>query len=190
MDPFEKIPPELIRQIILYTADFATVENVISVSPHIFAVLQAHLTITRDLILDNPITSLPEMQRLCYNIALINSPLTHIVDLPDYQQSCEGTPSFSDEQSLCLIQTAAQIQRLACACLSLIQRNLVSAVEHLPASSINGPERAIKAVEPFSWIEEYRVYWSLWHLRHYSDLRKAATQHWSWSESSVHGLDA
>ncbi|KAE8422700.1 hypothetical protein BDV36DRAFT_279823 [Aspergillus pseudocaelatus] len=55
-----------------------------------------------------------------------------------------------------------------------MQQNFISAVGATAAGSLCGAARAQKASEPFSWIEEYRVYWALWHLVYYSILREAA----------------
>jgi hypothetical protein len=40
----------------------------------------------------------------------------------------------------------------------------------------------------FSWIEEYRVYWSLWHIQHHSDLQTAAHGRWHWSPDSKRNI--
>lgn len=40
-----------------------------------------------------------------------------------------------------------------------------------------------KAAEPFSWVEEYRVYWALWNLQQYSMLRRTAQARWGWSKA-------
>jgi hypothetical protein len=48
-----------------------------------------------------------------------------------------------------------------------------------------GSAAALRATEPIVWIEEYRVYWALWHLQHYSALLKTAEYSWSWSKESV-----
>jgi hypothetical protein len=45
------------------------------------------------------------------------------------------------------------------------------------------------AKRPFSWIEEYRVYWSLWHIQHHSDLQEAAYWRWHWSLESKRKIE-
>ena len=71
MDPFTKLPPELLARILIYAADFSAVENIISASPRVNAVFQAQPTIIRDLVSGDPIAGLPKIQTMCYNISLI-----------------------------------------------------------------------------------------------------------------------
>ncbi|KAJ5964885.1 uncharacterized protein N7479_004761 [Penicillium vulpinum] len=159
MDPFTQLPPELI-QIILIHADFATVQSLISASPQVHAVFQARPAIIHDLILANSITSFPEIQRLCYNMSLTHT--SHYTHLASYQQACsEGIPTLNYRAALGIIQLAARIQHLACACLSRMQQTLASTLGEIPIDSLSGPQRAELARKPFSWIEEYRTYWSL-----------------------------
>jgi hypothetical protein len=61
-----------------------------------------------------------------------------------------------------------------------MQHNFVAAVE---------PPCAEAARKPLVWLEEYRVYWALWHLQRYSDLRNAAINRWGWSSESLARLD-
>ncbi|KAL4870288.1 hypothetical protein BDV12DRAFT_195435 [Aspergillus spectabilis] len=84
MDPFERLPPEPIQQIIVYT-DFAMVESLILASRRINSVLQVRPIIVQDLILSNPITAVPEIQKLCYNISSIHNSI-HCTDLAHYRQ--------------------------------------------------------------------------------------------------------
>ncbi|KAL4746262.1 hypothetical protein BDW72DRAFT_207493 [Aspergillus terricola var. indicus] len=179
MDPFTRLPPELIAQIFVYTADFPAVENILSASCHVNAAFQAEPTIICNLILSDSITSLPEIQRLCYNISLIQTHSIRFPTLVDYQQRCEKMPpvKYTQELLIFILHLAAQTQRLACTCLSLIQQNFVSALSGVPAGDI-----------PAS--QEYRLYSSLWHLQHYSCLREAATRRWNWDETSMNGLNA
>ena len=190
MDSFARLPPELITQIIIYIADFSAVESIISASPQVHAVFQAQPSIVRDLIQADPITSFPEIQKLCNNISLIHSSLAQCPDLAHYQQACDRIPNFGYTEALCMLRLAAQTQRLACTCMALMRNNLVSALSEVPAGSLSGPDRVRKAREPFSWTEEYRVYCSLWHLQHYSYLRKAATERWGWDKAATQDLDA
>ncbi|OJI97586.1 hypothetical protein ASPVEDRAFT_301060 [Aspergillus versicolor CBS 583.65] len=190
MDPFTRLPPELITQIILYIADFSAVESFISASPQVQAIFQAQPSIVQDLLQSDPITSFPEIQKLCYNISLIQTSLPQCPNLAHYQQSCDHIPVFDYTEALCMLRLAARTQRLACTCMTTIQHNLISPLSEVPAGSLCGPDRVRKAREPFSWTEEYRVYCSIWHLQHYSCLRKAATERWGWDQTSIQTLDA
>lgn len=69
-----------------------------------------------------------------------------------------------------MIKVAAQIQRLACACLHLMSSNLKQATSNAPNFHIR---RSHAAFGPPSWIEELRVYRALWILQIYSDLHAA-----------------
>jgi hypothetical protein len=60
-----------------------------------------------------------------------------------------------------------------------MQQNLIAAVE---------PSCAEAAGKHFVWLEEYRVYWALWHLQHYSDLLTVAIYRWRWPPMSLQSL--
>lgn len=179
MDAFENLPPEIIIRIIQYAADFVGIQSLLVVSPRVHAVFEAQpYRITEDLIVSNPMTTMPEIRNLLRYTALV--PTVHRSSLDNYIGiMCESTSSvlpreMSFAQLHQLVQIAAQVQRLACVCLSTMQQNFVSAVGATPAGSLCGAARAQKASQPFSWIEEYRVYWALWHLVYFSILHEAA----------------
>ncbi|PLB44467.1 hypothetical protein P170DRAFT_480227 [Aspergillus steynii IBT 23096] len=192
MDPFIKLPPELIAKVLVYTADFSAVGSIISASPRVNTVFRAQPTIIRNLLLCDPIAILPEIQNMCHNISLIQTRSAEFPSVVDYQQRCENPPpiEYTEELSIFILHLAARTQRLACACLTLIQQNFVSALTGIPAGDISASDRVKIACEPFSFAEEYRVYSSLWHLQHYASLREAATERWHWDEISMHGLHA
>ena len=210
MDPFERLPPELIRLILLHIADFASVQTILSASPWVNSVFHARpRTLILDLVASNPITAVPEIQKLFQGIALIHSPFVHCASLDDYlDMTRKNTPSdilsqhLSETEQSQMVQIAARIQHLACICLSTMQRNFVSALEASATGPLSAAVSPQKASRPFSWIEEYRVYWALWHLQHYSDLRKAVEGQtgardktsrgcrWSWPANSIERLHA
>jgi hypothetical protein len=192
MDSFEKLPPEVIQQILANIGDFAGIENSLLASRRLNAVFQAQPTrIIQELILLNPITCMPEIQKLCYNIGHLSISSLQCPDLEHYHQTCEDPPTLGYTESRHILKIAAQIQRLACKCLSIMREGLIKTLDNIPADSISGPPLQIQnASQPFTWTEEYRTYWALWHLHHYSHLRKAATQRWNWNESSIRELDA
>ncbi|KNG88868.1 hypothetical protein ANOM_003713 [Aspergillus nomiae NRRL 13137] len=179
MGAFEKLPPEIIVRIIQYAADFVGTESLLVVSPWVHAVFEAQPhRITEDLIVSNPMTTMPEIRNLIRNTALV--PTIHCSSLDNYLGvMCVSAPSVLPRQMSFaelhrIVQIAAQVQRLACVCLSTMQQNFISAVGASPAGPLSGAIRAQKASEPFSWIEEYRVYWALWHLAYYSILCEVA----------------
>ncbi|CAG7927895.1 unnamed protein product [Penicillium olsonii] len=174
MDPFQRLPTELVLQIIADTADFTGVENLISVSRKVRAVFQCNSReIMQAVSSSNPMTSQPEIKRLVSNAAVICNPSIQCSSLHEYREltatndKLYSAQRFQSPEVACrMLHVAAQIQALACACLTRMRENLVSGVGSSPADA-QGARR------PFSWIEEYRMYWALWHIRCYSELRKA-----------------
>lgn len=206
MDPFQRLPAELVSQVLRNT-DFVGVDGLVSVSLKARAVFQANShAIIQDLISSNSITSHPEIKKLLSNIALIHDPSICCTSLDEYMQLTNGNENAlestlyrqNSDLACHILRIAAQTQRLACICLLTLRRGLVTALE-------TSPIRAQKANEPFSYLEEYRVYWAIWQLKCYSDLRKAidwrassltnsaegpsTSQKWIWSRESTNNLD-
>lgn len=90
---------------------------------------------------------------------------------------------MTTREILHIIHIAANLQRLARMCSYIMQQKFISAVAYSLAYAVSQ-----QAVEPITWIEEYRVYWALWHLQHHSALRKPAKHRWMWSKESSKGL--
>ncbi|OGM45295.1 hypothetical protein ABOM_006461 [Aspergillus bombycis] len=179
MAAFKNLPPEIIIRIIHYAADFVGTQSLLVVSPWVHAVFEAQpYRITEGLIISNSMTTMPEIRNLVRNMALV--PTVHRSSLEDYiGVMCESASSVLPRQMSFtelhqIVHIGAQIQRLACVCLSTAQQKFIAAVGATPAGSLSGAVRAQKASEPFSWIEEYRVYWALWHLAYYSILCERA----------------
>ncbi|KAJ5988325.1 hypothetical protein N7481_003535 [Penicillium waksmanii] len=205
IDPFRRLPVELIFQIFEDTADFVGVESLISVSRPARAAFYADpQAIMQAILISNPITLQPELRSLVSNIAILHNPSSHCSTLDDYEKvtalndKLYSSQRFQSPEVACrILHIAAQIQRLGCVCLSKLQKEFASAVGISPLL-------AQQANEPFSWIEEYRMYWALWHLRCYSDLRKSVDKRfssfyntgnppdnarWSWPSESIQALD-
>ena len=196
MDPFESLPTEIVENIIFYSADFVGIESLLSVSPWVNSrIFQAQpRRITLDLINSNSITTMPEVQQLLRNVVIINNPSTHFPT----SESClhlytnnkgdcipgsafDALPdNITTLEIFHIIHIAANIQHLACMCLYTMQQNFISAVGNSLGSAASQ-----RAAEPIAWVEEYPVYWALWHLQHYSALRKAAKFRWGWPKESV-----
>ncbi|KAL3472492.1 hypothetical protein BJX99DRAFT_272907 [Aspergillus californicus] len=186
MDPFNKLPAELIQQILINSADFIGPESLIAVSPRAHAVFHAQPRyIVLNLLASNSITSFLEIHELCWNIAWIHDLSTACDSVGEYRRICKASLTWHEHlrsAQLCkVLHIAANIQRLTCLCLSAMHANFVAA---LP------PSDAPQATAPFSWIETYRVSWALWHLQHYSDLHNMAKRHWTWSDASILELDS
>lgn len=101
MDPFAQLPAELIQQILIYTTDFAAIEGLLSVSTRVNAVFKAQASIIHSFILGHTVTRFPEIQRLIYNLTLINA--FYYPDLPQYQRACEGTPKLEAAKKLIVV---------------------------------------------------------------------------------------
>ncbi|KAJ5095047.1 hypothetical protein N7532_007338 [Penicillium argentinense] len=205
------LPIEVVIQILSYTDDFYGLHSLISVSPYAASVLTTYPALILDQITrSHPLFRLdlsvsgsglfPHIDWIFWTIALaISGPSFDYESLSQHVNiSTDSTPiSLKDLLSgenapsiaLALIDMAASIQRLACACLSRMVENLQPAVSN---SSILSecvdrdfpPPNSI----PFSWVEEYRVYRALWHLQRYSLLRELARK-WNWSEENLAQLD-
>ncbi|KAJ5390871.1 uncharacterized protein N7496_001939 [Penicillium cataractarum] len=95
-----------------------------------------------------------------------------------------------------MIGVAAQIQRLACAVISIMIDNLRLAGG---SSSILPPTWEMHGLAQSSWIEDYRVHRALWCLQVFSDLRRATSSEpvqsndpqgsswggWNWSQIEI-----
>ncbi|KAL4864930.1 hypothetical protein BDV12DRAFT_188581 [Aspergillus spectabilis] len=190
MDPFSKLPAEIIQEIVCQGADFIGVNSLLTVSPWVNAVFRAQpQLITSHLITFNPMTQTQAIQDLCWKVTLIHCPIFSSTSLDDYieqtrpPQTRYTFPGYVSTDDLSrIIQITAQIQRLMCICLSTMQRSFLSALR-------TQPEQAQNANDSFSWIEQYRVAWALWHLQHFSDLQTAARIRWNWSAGSLSRLD-
>ncbi|KAJ0421464.1 hypothetical protein BJY00DRAFT_282296 [Aspergillus carlsbadensis] len=194
MDPFETLPVEIILTILADCDNFTGPESLLSVSPRVRAVFQAHpRVITLGLIASNPITQRPEVRQLCQQIALLHHPSVYCPDLDVYRMECEGLSALPETldtaELLQTIRIASQIERLTSICLRTMHQAFISAVETHPAGELSGSTRAQKARDPFSWVEHYRVSWALWHLRHFSSLKTAAERRWNWPRESLNEIN-
>ena len=189
MDPFELLPPELIVQILLSTADFVGIESLLIVSPRVYAVFYERPSRSFQAILEaNSIASEDVVQRTIREVWLLHGP-----SFDEYLKFTDGvhgqletdTHTYTHDATVPkMMQISAQIQRLACLCLSTMRQNFVNAIGCTGVGSLPGPVRAQYAARDFSWVEEANVFWILWHLRHYSDLHTRGS-HENWPASSA-----
>ncbi|KAJ5169805.1 uncharacterized protein N7500_002588 [Penicillium coprophilum] len=190
MDPFERLPVELIYHILLFTSDFVGVESLLVASPRVRAVfLDRPGLIFQEMMESNSISSAAPIRKIIQKVRLLHSPSSNFHNFEEYIQCTERTGDqlgihSNDAEVLQMMQVCAQIQRLACTCLWTMQENFISAVGASPAGPLSGSMRAQKAAKPFSWVEESNMYWGLWHLRHYSDLHHYASR-LNWPEESM-----
>jgi hypothetical protein len=193
MDPFERLPTELINNILLFASDFVGLESLLTVSPRARAVFHDRPGLFfQELVELNSIASVAPIQTIIQKVRLLHSPSFDFHSLEEYIQCTE---SFHDQpriynddtEFLQMMQISVQIQRLACKCLQTMQQNFISVVGASPAGPLSGSIRAQKAAKPFSWVEESNMYWALWHLRHYSDLHSYASRR-NWPPDSMERL--
>ncbi|KFY16197.1 hypothetical protein V491_05409 [Pseudogymnoascus sp. VKM F-3775] len=194
MDPFERLPAELINRILLCTSDFVGIESLLIASHRVHAIFHGRPGLLfQELVASNAIASATPIQEIIQKVQLLHSPSFNVHGVDEYIQCTNGVHHQHnihsyDTEVLEMVRISAQIQRLACKCLSTMQQNFISVVSGLPAGSLPGSTRAEKAAKPFSWVEVSNVYWALWHLRHYSDLHKYASRQ-NWSEDSMKRLE-
>ncbi|CAG8020427.1 unnamed protein product [Penicillium olsonii] len=171
MDPFQRLPVELMLQILEDTADFVGVESLTSVPrPARAAFHMDSWAIMHVISALNPITSQPEVRVLISNIVVVHKRLHKTTLVTEELEASQR--AWRQEIACFLLHIAAQIQRLACVCLSRLRQEFASAVGASPL-------HAQRANGPFSWIEEYRIYWARWHLRSYSDVHKFKEEQFS-----------
>lgn len=112
----------------------------------------------------------------------------------DHSLSLAASPASISQLLLKeMLFVAANIQRLACACLSALL-TYVRKVQPRCWKGIRGPGilQAQEGTEPYqlrdagppSWIEEYRVYRALWHLQLFSDVSITGAR-LNWPQSDI-----
>lgn len=164
-------------------------ESLLEMSPRVLAIFSHNpVTMTEGILKHCPIMSM-ELHELFREVAFIHTPFTPINSLNDYEshisskdqnprqkyQFRDRDPSVQTSVMRDMICVAAHIQRLACTCLNTMQRNMQIAA----SSNTLLPETAVhSAARQVSWIEEYRVYRALWHLKVVSNMKKAAQGIW------------
>ncbi|KAI9370710.1 hypothetical protein BJX61DRAFT_77059 [Aspergillus egyptiacus] len=172
MDIFQQLPVVLVLSILHHTGDFLGVDSLLQVSPHVFAVFQSNsVQIIEDLLRSCSITAHDELHHLFYITALIHSPSFNPANFDELanavSQSSGDTAvarSRINNTARLMVSLAAQIQHLACVCLSTAWDSFKAAHRTIL------PEEWQTHCEPFSWIEEFRTHRALWQLRIYSDL--------------------
>ncbi|KAJ5971922.1 uncharacterized protein N7479_001840 [Penicillium vulpinum] len=190
MDPFERLPAEIIIEILLFTSDFVGIESLLTVSPRVRTIFHSRPgPLFQELVAFNSITSASPIQKIIQKVQFLHNSSFNFHGIEEYRQ-CTG--SLQDQPVIHtdvtevsrMMQISAQIQRLACKCLWTMQQNFISIVSASPAGNLSRSIRAQKAAKPFSWVEESTIYWALWHLRHYSDLHSYGTR-LNWTEESM-----
>lgn len=196
MDIFQRLPEEIIL-LILHQLDFLGLHALISLSPRARLVIDLSLFDLTDYLLSRCSTTSVDNYRWFYCTVLIHMPPpSSYKTLDDFRlhrdniTSLKSLCSPQNEASLrcsiyVAIETAARIQRLACACLWKLQHKLHEATRaalHFRSIAQDSPnwdndlatDWEQTALSPPSWIEDFRVHRSLWCLQVFIDLRRAA----------------
>ncbi|RAH66149.1 uncharacterized protein BO66DRAFT_460497 [Aspergillus aculeatinus CBS 121060] len=215
MDGLRSLPHELLAMIIGYAADWVSLESLILTSPLLAALFEPGefpdaladsdaIYLFKEILQANPVMN-SGLDRYVFMCAALRRPSVTDSSLADFLArdfSLETTRTTMTRASLReMVAVAANIQRLACICLTSFLtrlRDLFS--KYLAKARILGglpdvgPYR-LQDVGPPSWIEEFRVYRALWHLQLLADLLSTGTatpptpphpqQSSSWSQSDI-----
>ncbi|CEO58406.1 hypothetical protein PMG11_03135 [Penicillium brasilianum] len=204
MDPFAKIPTEIIRKILELCHDFTSLDGLQQISPRVKEAFEGSFkNITEQVLRNCSLTS----HGLHYYFTLLSSirstsftPQALLEELASPPGDIMRPISLSTTHSLAAVQqtvnTAAKIHLTACACLQHLLNRLKSAEPHRPMASTatvvdwtvdrrHPPPKAGEIirfdVDPPSWIETYRTHRGLWKLELFQQIHHAATNHWLWS---------
>ncbi|KAI2996361.1 hypothetical protein CBS147346_9371 [Aspergillus niger] len=186
MDALNEIPYELLSIINSYAADWVGFESLLEVSPQLKELFNGDSDTKADLeavrlvetiLQQNPVMRY-ELHSLFRMVLKLRQPSLVKVTLAEFMAQDHSSslmvsfPSISRAMLKELVSIAANIQRLACACLTTFLHR-VRKVQ--PRCWDKVKEEGTEPYQPreagpSSWIEEYRVYRALWHLQLYSDL--------------------
>lgn len=186
MDIFKTLPAEAIQLIITQT-DFVGLESLLAVCPYAQDVFNINTAaVTRGLLASCPILSC-NLYPLFQKVASIRRYSESWKDLNDYEAHTSDTEldaitASPDEETVRTLQgmvhVCANIQRVACVCLSMLLRRLRCVTPYGCSIDESGNIFSItpcltKDTGPASWMEEYRIYRTLWHVQLYTDLQNA-----------------
>lgn len=191
---FDGFPVELIVQQ-LQESDFVGIKSLREVHSRVDDIVKENAAhIFRGLRNSHPVLVTDQCRNLFRRIALINhqSVLCHNIDeyilLLSIQTSTDLLLKNNPELSTYMFDLGAQIQRLACACLTTLHDKLDTALYPASDSTLAGEEELYGAAYSFSWVEEYRVYRALWYMCYHSDLHDALDR-WNWPSESISRLN-
>ncbi|KAF3386806.1 hypothetical protein F1880_001698 [Penicillium rolfsii] len=204
MDPFAKLPPEILCQILESCCDFTSLNSLQQISPRAKEAFSGSFKKITERVLRNcSLTS----QGLHHYFALLTSvrstlftPQALIEELAKSRVDLVRPISLSTTHSLAAVRqtvnSAANIHLTACACLQHFINRLKSTKPRRPMASDpnigewasdrrfpppKGGEVIHFDVDPPSWIETYRTHRGLWKLELFYQIHHAATNHWLWS---------
>ncbi|RAH48186.1 uncharacterized protein BO95DRAFT_512455 [Aspergillus brunneoviolaceus CBS 621.78] len=215
MDGLRSLPHELLAMSIGYAADWVSLESLILTSPLLAALFEPGefpdaladsdaIYLVKENLQANPVMT-SELDRYFFMCAALRRPSVTDSSLADFLArdfSLETTKTTMTRASLReMVAVAANIQRLACICLTSFLTRLrdifsedLARARFLGGFPDLGPYR-LQDVGPPLWNEESRVYRALWHLQLFADILGTGTatpptpprpqQSSSWSQSDI-----
>ncbi|KAJ6088615.1 hypothetical protein N7486_009876 [Penicillium sp. IBT 16267x] len=207
-----QIPIEILSIINTFAADWVGLENLWQVFPQMRELFTGEpnskadpeaIRLVESILKENPIMSHELHRHFCMTMTLRQPSLadTSLAVFMNWDYSLSSLDSVSITRGVLqeMVITAANIQRLACACLTALLTRLRKVqprrYEVVPGRDTNSyrvtgtvPYEPRDAGPP-SWIEEYRVYRGLWHLHFYSEILVAA-ERLKWPQSDLEPLQS
>jgi hypothetical protein len=199
-DPFEGLPTEIIIQLLQYIDDIVCQGDLRSFFPRVDNVSRSNSCfLLRELISGSQITL--EIKKLIYGIAAINDLSISCQNLDEYFERISDDAvchrfRISKAIALKIINIAVRIECLTPNSLAILKVDL--------QTSENTRMRYDPGQDHSAWIEEAEVHRTLWHLHHYSELRKVTKRRpmtltrvgpaprggetWSWPQGSLDSL--
>lgn len=216
MDPFRKLPNEIIVQILKSCCDFTSLNSLLEMSPVVNNVFNYfYADITEAVLKSCPMTQHGIEENFQFLIAIYSTTAFTPSTILNFLQRKRGDPfpptleafrSFRALNSVAALRqavsTAARIHRVACACLdTFIDRIKTTTPSHATVSDeelldwLRG-KAPDPSGEPFQskgthnphWVEQYRVHRVLWAIQIYTELCAAAGTRWSWSKDDIDRL--
>jgi hypothetical protein len=213
MDPFTKLPVEIIWQI-LESCDFAGLDGLQQISPRVEQAFNSSFKKITESVLRNCSHASQGLHGYFTLLASIQStpftPEILLAELTSLSENAKQVLSWNTGRDISLsthslaavrhtLGTAAKIHFLACACFQCLLTRLESAKPRLPGGSNAELEKWIHKkgpppqggevfqfeIDPSSWIESYRMHRSLWRLELFHQIHDAAINRWLWSTYEI-----
>lgn len=178
-DLFQKLPSELIIEIVKDTADFVGIDSLLHTSKWVRDVISHNLLdVTEELLASFPMTR-HKAEHLFLIACLVNEPGFSCSDLDDLESKFTELclRNFSEKTIYRILRQGAHIQRLACACITKLRENLefgLGSVMDADWEKTLFPDWRQQMTAETSWVEEFRVYRALWWLQILSDIYHAS----------------
>ncbi|RHZ64477.1 hypothetical protein CDV55_100122 [Aspergillus turcosus] len=216
MDPFNKLPNEIIVQILKSCSDFTSLDGLLQMSPVVNNVFNYfYADITEAVLKSCPMTSHGIEENFQFLVAIYSTTAFTPATVVDFLQRKPGDPfppaleafqSFRALDSVApfkqAVATAAKIHRLACACLDTFIRCIKTTTPSRATVSDgklyewlfnNAPDPPAEPFQPKGthhphWVEQYRVHRVLWAIQIYTELCAAAETRWSWPQKNIDRL--